>query len=149
MDISMEPERVLCRIAEVVYYCHGMGYRHVGLAFCTDLFSEARTIANLLRRFFTVTPVCCKIGGLNDRQIEIAEDHSQILCNPVGMARLLNKARTNINIMMGLCIGCDSVFMQLSQAPVTALFVKDRLLANNPIGAVYSKYQQESILDKL
>ncbi|GAF69274.1 unnamed protein product, partial [marine sediment metagenome] len=57
LDIALEPERVLCRIAEVVYYCQGMGYKHIGLAFCTDLFPESKTVAGLLRRFFKVTPV--------------------------------------------------------------------------------------------
>jgi uncharacterized metal-binding protein len=37
-------------------------------------------------------------------------------------------------------MGADCIFSRFSDAPVTTLFVKDRSLANNPIGAVYSDY---------
>ena len=43
-------------------------------------------------------------------------------------------------MIVGLCMGADCVFTARSEAPVTTLFVKDRSLANNPIGAVYSEY---------
>jgi uncharacterized metal-binding protein len=61
------------------------------------------------------------------------------------MASVLNQAETELNIAMGLCIGCDFVFAANSHAPVTTLFVKDRLLANNPIAAIYSKYEIERL----
>ena len=53
---------------------------------------------------------------------------------------MLNQAGTELNVIVGLCMGADCVFARDSQAPVTTLFVKDRSLANNPIGAVYSEY---------
>ena len=126
-----------------------MGYQHVGLAFCTDLLAESETVAKLLKRFFRVTPVCCKVGGVMDREGDPMEAGREVHCNPVGMARVLNERQTDINIMIGLCIGCDVTFTQLSHAPVTTLFIKDRLLANNPIGAVYSTYQQENLLGRI
>jgi uncharacterized metal-binding protein/predicted Fe-Mo cluster-binding NifX family protein len=147
MDIAMEPERILCRVAELVHFCLGMEYKHVGLAFCTDMFYESEIITQVLRRFFKVTPVCCKVG-INDNNGTNHELHSSI-CNPAGMAKILNSANTDFNIVMGLCMGTDICFNRLSLAPVTTLFVKDRLLANNPIGAVYSKYQQEFLMNKI
>ena len=143
LDISAEPERVLCRIAELVYFCVEMQYAHVGLAFCADLFDESETVTRLLQRFVRVTPVCCRLGGP-------WEPHSDQdlcpTCNPVAMARALNDAATDLNIAIGLSIGCDVVFSQLSQAPVTTLFVKDKLLANNPVSACHSRYVLERIL---
>ena len=48
-------------------------------------------------------------------------------------------------VVVGLCIGADCLFDRASEAPVTHLFVKDRSLANNPIGALYSEhYLRES-----
>jgi uncharacterized metal-binding protein/predicted Fe-Mo cluster-binding NifX family protein len=148
LDISLEPERTLCRIAELVYYCQGMNYRHIGLAFCTELESESTTIARLLRRFFKVTPVCCKVGGI-EADLDSTREGGVVHCNPVGMAHILNRAETEFNVILGLCMGCDATFAQLSLAPTTTLFVKDRLLANNPIGAVYSNYQHERLLNKI
>lgn len=41
---------------------------------------------------------------------------------------------------MGLCLGHDVLFNKHSVAPVTTVIVKDRVLANNPAGALYSSY---------
>ena len=69
-----------------------------------------------------------------------------IACNPVAQARILNRAETDLNVIVGLCMGSDCLFTQESEAPVTTLFVKDKSLANNPIGAVYSEhYLRESV----
>lgn len=52
-------------------------------------------------------------------------------------ARLLNGQDTDFNIVIGLCVGHDSLFYQNSIAPVTTLVAKDRVLAHNPCGAIY------------
>ncbi|KJS88133.1 MAG: metal-binding protein, partial [Peptococcaceae bacterium BICA1-8] len=36
-----------------------------------------------------------------------------------------------------LCVGHDSLFIKYSHAPVTVLAVKDRVLAHNPLAALY------------
>jgi uncharacterized metal-binding protein len=138
-DIAREEERTLCRVAELVYFCLEMQFERVGLAFCKDLLEPARILAEVLRRFFEVVPVWCKIGGGG------AGDDDGALCNPLGQAAALNAAGTHINVVVGLCIGADCLFDRASEAPVTHLFVKDRSLANNPIGALYSEhYLRES-----
>jgi uncharacterized metal-binding protein/predicted Fe-Mo cluster-binding NifX family protein len=142
MDIAAEPERVLCRIAELVYFCVEMRYQHVGLAFCVDLLNESETVVRLLRRFVRVTPVCCRAGEPVHDQYGTASS----TCNPHALARILNEVKTDLNVAVGLSMGCDVVFGRLSQAPVTTLFVKDKLLANNPVSAVHSRYVLERIL---
>ena len=139
-DIACETERKLCRVAEFVHFCHGMGYGHVGVAFCVELYRETQILAHLLRRFLRVTPVCCKIGGRRIAEEEVPSRPCHIACNPAGQAAELNRRGTEINAIVGLCIGCDLVFARHSEAPVTTLFVKDRSLANNPVGALYSNY---------
>jgi uncharacterized metal-binding protein/predicted Fe-Mo cluster-binding NifX family protein len=142
IDIAAEPERVLCRIAELIYFCVEMHYRHVGLAFCADLLTETETVARLLARFVRVTAVSCRLGGPWEQQ----EYETSVSCNPFAMARALNDAQTELNVIIGLSVGCDMVFARLSQAPITTLFVKDKLLANNPVSAVHSRYVLERIL---
>jgi uncharacterized metal-binding protein len=139
-DIAAEPERQLCRVAELVYLCLQMQFARVGIAFCIDLLEPAQIVAGVLRRFVEVVPVCCKVGGGTPPQGDEAGDLEDVPCDPLMQAAVLNRAETDINVLIGLCIGADSAFTLTSRAPVTALFVKDRSLANNPIGAVYSEY---------
>ena len=144
VDIAAEAERKLCRIAEFIYYCLGMEYKHVGVAFCVEMFQEAEILTHLLRRFFEVSPVCCKIGG--HTEYDFITSATGVLCNPIGQACVLNRAKTDINVTAGLCVGCDMLFTLHSEAPTSPLFVKDKSLANNPISALYSKYYIEEIL---
>jgi uncharacterized metal-binding protein/predicted Fe-Mo cluster-binding NifX family protein len=141
-DISCEEDRQLCRVAELVYFCLGMKYDRIGIAYCNDLMEPAGVLAGLLRRFFNVFPVCCKVGGIRvtDPLAGAGESGSCVACNPAGQAEVLNSLNTDINIIVGLCMGVDCLFARASQAPVSTLFVKDKSLVNNPIGAIYSDY---------
>jgi uncharacterized metal-binding protein/predicted Fe-Mo cluster-binding NifX family protein len=139
LDVVLEQERQLCRLSEVVYFCLEMKYRTLGIAFCSDLEEPARIAATVLKRFFTVVGVCCKTGTGHPQK-------SPRPCNPLGQARVLNLARCDLVILIGLCVGADCVLTKACKAPVTTLFVKDRVLANNPIGAVYSnRYLKETL----
>jgi len=143
-DLSCEHDRRLCRVAELIYFCLGMSYSRLGVAYCVDLTEPAGILIGLLRRFFEVHSVCCKVGGteVDDTLVEgkKAGEDAAISCNPLGQAAILNELKTDLNIIVGLCMGVDSLFTQASQAPVTTLFVKDKSLVNNPIGAIYSDY---------
>ena len=45
-------------------------------------------------------------------------------------------------LMLGLCVGHDSLFIKHLKAPMTVVGVKDRLLIHNPVSALYSdKYK--------
>jgi len=147
LDISSEKERTLCRLSELIYFCLEMQYQRLGLAYCVDLLEPAETLVRVLRRFFSVYPVCCKIGGVVVSDPLIGSQGKggqrppwQVACNPRGQAEALNQIGPDINVLVGLCIGADCIFSRFSDAPVTTLFVKDKALANNPIGAVYSDY---------
>jgi uncharacterized metal-binding protein/predicted Fe-Mo cluster-binding NifX family protein len=147
LDIAFEDERTLCRLSELIYFCLEMGYERIGLAYCIDLEEPTEILVQVLRRFFKVYPVCCKIGGavISDPLTSppAAQGWSKahhVACNPGGQVAILNRIGTDLNVLVGPCIGADCIFTQFSDAPVTTLFVKDKSLANNPIGAVYSDY---------
>lgn len=82
-----------------------------------------------------------------DFKLDKAHDNVKLeaMCNPIGQAVILNKKKTDLNIILGLCIGHDILFTKYSQAPVTTLAVKDRVLAHNPLGAIYSRYYYNKI----
>ncbi len=147
MDIAAETHRKLCRVAEFIYYCIGMEYKHVGVAFCVEMFREAEILTRLLRRFFRVSPVCCKVGGHFQHDFFTASNG--VSCNPIGQTSVLNALVTDINTTVGLCVGVDFIFSQHSKAPTSTLFVKDKSLANNPVSALYSRYYIEDILREI
>jgi len=148
-DVALEKDRKLCRVAELVHYCIGMEYTHLGVAFCVEMFREAETLVAVLRRFFEVSSVCCKLGGITPEEVHLPSGPNDVVCNAVGQAAFLNMKETELNVLVGLCVGCDTVFSQYSRAPVTTLFVKDKMLANNPVGAIYSKYYLEDLAQEL
>lgn len=52
-------------------------------------------------------------------------------------AKLLNKQKTDLNVVVGLCVGHDSLFYKYANGITTTLVTKDRVLAHNPVGALY------------
>jgi uncharacterized metal-binding protein len=132
------------RLQEIILFARELGCKRLGLAFCVGLADEARVIEKILAQDFEVVSVCCKLAGIAKRQLKLecisADNADEVMCNPAGQADLLNQAHTDLNIICGLCVGHDAVFAMMSRAPVTTLIAKDRVLAHNPIGAVYSPY---------
>jgi len=131
------------RLEELILFAKQMGYQKLGIAFCIGLANEAATITRILKKDFEVYSVCCKVCGIPKERYELEKIHAdqfEVTCNPKGQAILLAKKQTDLNIIVGLCMGHDIIFTRNSEAPVTTLIVKDRVLAHNPAGAIYSGY---------
>ena len=64
---------------------------------------------------------------------ELIPDYKGVSCNPAGQAKYLEDKGTELNIMMGLCLGHDMIFNARSKAPVTPLLVKDRKLNHHTL----------------
>jgi len=138
----------LTRVEELIMYCNRRGYKKIGIAFCVGLSNEVLVLTKILRsKGFKTFSACCKIGGISKQEIGIkhADIKHDAICNPHLQAQTLNESNTDFNIIVGLCIGHDAEFTQSSKAPVSTLIVKDRVLAHNPIGALYSNYYLEKI----
>lgn len=136
------------RLQELILFCRKMGYRHLGIAFCISLEEEVRILYEILEKRFKVSSVCCKVCGINRKAFDLAnlkEGKVEATCNPIGQARILNGNRVDLNIIFGLCMGNDILFSKYSDAPVTTLVVKDRVLAHNPIGAIYSTHYRKDL----
>jgi len=132
------------RLKETVEFCRSMGYQKIGIAFCKGLHKEARVVSALFRREgFQVVSIICKTGGFLKesagipREAKIDPDRQEIMCNPIAQAEFLNSQKTDFNVEIGLCVGHDSMFYKYSDAMVTTLIAKDRVLAHNPCGAIY------------
>jgi len=135
----------LTRIEETVLYARLRGYKKLGLAFCIGLSGEAELLTNLfLNEGFEVVSVCCMCGALSSDDVALPDEDKivpgsrQPMCNPIGQAAVLDAEGCELNILLGLCVGDDTLFIKHSEAPVTVLAVKDRVLAHNPLGALYT-----------
>ncbi len=134
----------MTRVEETMEFARRIGARKIGIATCVGLMNESHILAKILRvNGFEVYGVCCKVGsllkldtGLSPEQLAKFKN-GPIMCNPIGQALLLNRARTQLNILMGLCVGHDTLFYKFCEGYCTTLVTKDRVLAHNPAGALY------------
>ena len=136
-EVVMDNYGAKPRVKEIVDFCNKMEYKKIGLAFCVGLAKEANIFAQILKKHgFDVESVICKLGSVDRSEIGI-KNCDVPMCNPIAQAEFLNKEETDFNIVLGLCVGHDTLFFKYSKAPVTVLAVKDRALAHNPLGALY------------
>ena len=133
------------RVEEVMAYARRLGSTHLGIACCVGTLREAHLAqAIFVANGFRVTCVACKVGSIPKELIGLTDEEKirpgqfEALCNPIGQAALLAKAGTQLNVVIGLCVGHDSLFFRHSAAPVTVLVAKDRVTGHNPAAALYT-----------
>lgn len=131
------------RVEEVVQFAKRMGYRKLGIANCIAFVDLAYVLSGILESHgFEVVSVACKNGSIPKEELGVADSQKvrpgqfEALCNPVSQAELLNEHGCEFNVLLGLCIGHDSLFFRHAKAPTTVLVAKDRVLGHNPIAAL-------------
>ncbi|HUL38500.1 MAG TPA: DUF1847 domain-containing protein [Thermodesulfobacteriota bacterium] len=133
------------RIEELIEFSQRMGYKRLGMAFCGGLTHEAAALSEILEKNgFEVISVSCKVGCIpkerigvkNEEKIRIGKFES--MCNPIAQAKILNQAKTEFNIMLGLCIGHDSLFLKYVEGLTTVFATKDRVTGHNPMVTLYT-----------
>ncbi len=132
------------RIEEIILFAKKCGYKKIGLAFCMGLIKEARIVQKIFEHHdFEMVSVLCKNGSIKKEFLDVKKEDTienncdEIMCNPIGQALVLNKQKTDFNIMLGLCVGHDTLVMKYLESPMTILAVKDRVTGHNPLAAVY------------
>lgn len=133
------------RLEEICEFSQRMGYKRLGLAFCTGVQREANVFVSILEaQGFAVVSAICKVGRVPKEHLGLAQEQKvrigtyEPMCNPLTQAEILNDAQTDFNIIMGLCVGHDSLFLKQATAMTTVFAVKDRVLGHNPMAAVYT-----------
>lgn len=132
------------RVEEICEFAKRMGFKRVGIATCISFVDLSRVFSAILESHgLEVASVACKNGGVPKEEIGL-EDREKIrpgtyeaICNPISQAALLNRAGCELNVIVGLCVGHDSLFIRHAQGLVTTLVTKDRVLAHNPVGALH------------
>jgi uncharacterized metal-binding protein len=110
------------RLREIAEFAQRMGYRSVGVGHCPDMAREAVLTALYLR----------------DRMLEARLPPEKSECDPLGQARLLASQETQLNVIAGMCVGHEAIFVRASEAPVTVLVARDERFCHNPAAALYT-----------
>jgi len=110
------------RLREVAEYARRMGYRRIGIGCCPDMWREA-----------VLTAV-----DLKDHMLDARLPPERLECDPLGQAQLFARLETQLNVVAGMCVGHEAIFIRSAHAPVTCLVVRDERFRHNPVAALYT-----------
>jgi len=132
------------RIQETIEFAKKMRFKRICLVFCLGLRKEAEIIHKIFSdNGFETISVMCKAGAVSKEEIgllreqQIDQDNFEAMCNPILQALTANYHQSDMNVLFGLCVGHDTLFLRYAKAYNTVLASKDRLLAHNPLAAIY------------
>lgn len=130
------------RVQEIMEFAKRMGWKKIGIANCGGLLKESTTFSKIIRsNGFEVYGISCKAGMVAKVDVGIDAKCEAVgcnICNPILQAKMLNAAGTQLNVVIGLCVGHDSLFYKYSEAVTTTLVTKDRVTGNNPAAVLYT-----------
>jgi uncharacterized metal-binding protein len=134
------------RVEDTIAFVRLMGWKRVGIATCIGLLDESARLEEILKaQGLEPISVCCKVGSVDKERVGVKDAEKvrpgtfEPACNPVAQARILNDVGTDVNVIVGLCVGHDMLFSKHSTAPVTTLVVKDRVTGHNPAAVLYGQ----------
>jgi uncharacterized metal-binding protein len=137
----------MTRVEEIIEFARRIGAKKIGVATCAGLIQEAKIFTNILTaKGLDYYSAICKVGSVDKTDIGIVETEKirpnthESMCNPILQARILNYHKTDLNVIIGLCVGHDSLFTKYSDALVTTLVTKDRVTGHNPVAALYTAH---------
>ena len=119
------------RLEEIISFAKKSGIKKIGIAHCISMTKEAGKLQKYLSKDFEVYSVGCKTGGILNKDI-LGENYRGVSCNPAEQAQYLAENETELNIVMGLCVGHEILFNKKSKTLTTTFIVKDRKFKNNP-----------------
>ena len=132
------------RVEEIMIFAHKMGYKRIGIATCAGCLNEAKLFAKICEaKGLEPVAVACKVGAVDKCSVGVADEDKlapgmpESMCNPILQAKALAAQKTDLNVILGLCVGHDTLFMKYTEAPATVLFVKDRVTGHNPVAPLY------------
>ena len=144
------------RVEDTIALAKLMGWRRIGIATCIGLLEETRQLAAILEaQGLEPFSVCCKSGSIDKLELGLEETDKvrpgtfEPACNPIAQAEILNRIGSDMNVIVGLCVGHDMLFTRHSKAPVTTLICKDRVTGHNPVAALYGQNFYYKRLQKL
>lgn len=130
------------RLTELRNFAIKAGIKKIGLAYCMAVAKEAEAVADYLSQDFEVLTVGCKIDRITKGEMLEQEGLVGLSCNPLGQAAYLAENGSQMNIVLGLCVGHDMLFTMNSGVPTTTLLVKDRAHKHNTMETIHGISQK-------
>ncbi len=134
------------RVEDTIALAKLMGWKKIGIATCIGLLYETEQLSAILSvQGLEPLSVCCKAGSIDKLRLGLNEEDKvrpgtfEPACNPIAQAELCNVAGTDMNLIVGLCVGHDMLFAKYSKAPVSTLVCKDRVTGHNPVTVLYGQ----------
>jgi len=134
------------RVEDTIALALLMGWKRIGIASCIGLLAETEQLTAILKaQGLEPRSVCCKAGSIDKLELGLAEADKvrpgtfEPACNPIAQAEICNSIGTDMNIIVGLCVGHDMLFTKYSKAPVTTLVCKDRVTGHNPVAVLHGQ----------
>src|SRR3972149_5594121 len=104
----------MTRVEELIMFCQMMGYKKIGFAHCIGCIGEAKMLSHIFRsRGFETVQVNCKVGAIEKGEMGISEEEKvrcftfETICNNIAQAMIMNEEKTDLNVIVGLCLGHD------------------------------------------
>ncbi len=127
----------LSKLQEIAEFVSTMKYQKVGLAYCYGMEKDAIEVKKYFKqKGIPISAVSCTIGGIAQDNINKESCIHKVSCNPIGQATQLNHEKTDLVLIMGICLGHDILLQRNLEADFTTLVVKDRVHNHNPLHAL-------------
>lgn len=142
-QVGFEANYMRTRLEETMEFAGAMGYKHIGIVHCLGLKKEAAVVYEVFKaNGFKVDAIGCKAGSpprttLGEDECFTCDGMGE-LCNPLGQTLYVEKCGCQFVVIMGLCVGHDTLFMKHCKVPMTYLVIKDAVLGHNPVQAIYT-----------
>ena len=111
----------LTRLEETIRFAKKLNVTKLGIASGIGLLDEASLYAKIVRTAGIETKtVICKVGAIDKTEIGLPDDLkvcpgcNESCCNPALQAQVLNEWGSQLNVMVGLCVGHDAIFARHS-----------------------------------
>ncbi|AJF07996.1 hypothetical protein GSUB_09530 [Geoalkalibacter subterraneus] len=134
------------RVEDTIALIKLMGWKKIGIATCIGLLEESNRLCDILNaQGLEPFSVCCKAGRIDKLELGLTEENKvrpgtfEPACNPIAQAKMLNQVGTDMNLIVGLCVGHDMLFSKYSEAPASTLVAKDRVTGHNPVAVLYGQ----------
>lgn len=148
--VGAEKDGFRPRVEEALHFSKQLEFTKIGFAACTALQYDMGVLERIFtQEGFEVFCAACSIGRVSaeNRGLPHLGGYVNSFCNPILQAQLLNAAGTELNFIVGLCLGHDILFTRYSSAPVSTLIVKDRMTGDNPSAALHGWHTRRKLLN--
>ena len=136
------------RAEEIIMLAKVSEFKKLGLAFCIEMQKEASLYTDILEKNgLEVAAVSCKAGGIPKEEMGVTGEEKvmgpeseETLCSGLIMAELLNNENTEMNVLMGICVGQDSLFYKYADAFTVPFVVMDRVYGGATMEGLYQVF---------